>query len=85
MTDRELIERALKFFDWFYSDDHTVGRKNFRSTHKALRDRLAKPEREWVGLKDEEIHDYSIDLWPSESTFENGAKWAEAKLKDKNT
>jgi hypothetical protein len=42
-------------------------------------------KREWVGLTDEEIHEYSLELWPSESTFENGAKWAEAKLKEKNT
>lgn len=41
--------------------------------------------KEWVGLTDEEILTYSLDLWPSESTFENGAKWAEAKLKEKNT
>ncbi len=41
--------------------------------------------REWVGLTDEQIHNYSLDLWPSESTFENGVKWAETKLKEKNT
>jgi hypothetical protein len=38
------MQMALRFFDWFYSDDHSVGREDFRATQKALRDRLAQPE-----------------------------------------
>ena len=46
MTDRELMQMALRFFDWFYSSDHSVGREDFRATQQALRDRLAQPEPE---------------------------------------
>jgi hypothetical protein len=40
MTDRELMQMALRFFDWFYSDDHSVGREDFKATQQALRERL---------------------------------------------
>jgi hypothetical protein len=43
MTDRELMQMALRFFDWFYSDDHSVGREDFKATQQALRERLAQP------------------------------------------
>jgi hypothetical protein len=83
MTDRELMQMALRFFDWFYSSDHSVGREDFRATQQALRDRLAQPEREWVGLTDEEI-DTAVKSCNTVDTYKY-FRAIEAKLKEKNT
>jgi hypothetical protein len=40
-----------------------------------------KPKREWVGLTDEEIP----DIYVEGTAFRHGVKWAEARLKEKNT
>ena len=40
-----------------------------------------KPKREWVGLTDEEIP----DIYVEGTAFFHGVKWAEARLKEKNT
>ena len=85
MTDRELMQMALRALKNAYSFIPMKMMERHLQAETALRDRLAQPDREWVGLTDEEVAKYSIELWPSESTFENGAKWAEAKLKEKNT
>ena len=39
------------------------------------------PQREWVGLTDEEIP----DIYVEGTAFFHGVKWAEARLKEKNT
>jgi len=82
MTDRELMQMALRFFDWFYSDDHSVGREDFKATQQALRERLAQPEREWVGLTDEERHQISLDNRPY---CANIMRAHEEELKRRNT
>jgi Ca2+-binding EF-hand superfamily protein len=83
MTDRELMQMALRFFDWFYSDDHSIGREDFRATQKALRDRLEQPE--WVGLTDEEIDEIASMCSVNESGQINTREFARAILKEKNT
>jgi predicted aldo/keto reductase-like oxidoreductase len=51
----------------------------------ALRDRLAQPEREWVGLtEDEAIELLPVGEWEVESTLDF-AKAIDAKLKEKNS
>ncbi len=97
MTDRELMQMALRFFDWFYSDDHSVGREDFKATQQALRERLAQPEyefecprcghccqqREWVGLTEDEQEE--ILNQPTVGLWEARiVRNTEAKLKDKN-
>ncbi len=49
---------------------------------EALRQALAQPEREWVGLTDEEV-----ESWRGNYDFFNSAlvREVEAKLKEKNT
>ena len=42
------------------------------------------PQREWQGLKDDEIVENALQEVFS-AAFGRGAKWAEAKLKEKNT
>ena len=43
-----------------------------------------QPQREWVGLTDEEIEIVSGDYTESEG-FKHGARWALDRLKEKNT
>ena len=45
------------------------------------------PAREWVGLTDEEIRrtDHHKVDGAYDYSFKQGARWAEAKLKEKNT
>lgn len=47
--------------------------------------RLSQPEREWVGLTDEEIAQGCKESWVTEQAWQSAVWWAEAKLKDKNT
>jgi hypothetical protein len=57
MTDRELMEMALEALD---SDNPHIQ----VGAAISLRYRLAQPEREWVGLTDEERHQISLDNRP---------------------
>jgi hypothetical protein len=88
MTDRELMQMALDALDWKLT---TLLKKSWENHHihevvKALRDRLAKPEREWVGLTDEEIEECKINGGlPHAINWRLSVKVMEAKLKEKNT
>jgi len=83
MTDRELMQMALNALEECYDVQAypANGETIQDDAIKALRARLAQPEKEWVGLTDAEameIEDKSPDI-----------RWAiiqaEAKLKEKNT
>ena len=50
--------------------------------NKDLRERLTQPEREWVGLTDEEVDEIYIKNIANANDF---VRVAEAKLKEKNT
>jgi hypothetical protein len=76
----EAMNMALEFVSWFASDDHSV-----RPKHKApeiaqaLRQAIEQAEnREWVGLTDE-------DFYGQSELQVMAMKYAEAKLKEKNT
>jgi hypothetical protein len=76
MTDRELMQMALDALELtdeprFFSQRESI---------KRLRDRLAQPEREWVGLTDEELKEI---FWAS-LYRKDLAQAIEAKLKEKN-
>jgi len=43
------------------------------------------PEREWVGLTDEEVKNFVQAVWPREATPADYIRAIEAKLKEKNT
>ena len=43
------------------------------------------PEREWVGLTDEDIEQGCKESWVTEQAWQSAVWWAEAKLKEKNT
>ena len=79
MSLREAAEQALRQLQ---KDDVYLGHrsKTRADAIEALRQALAQPNKEWVGLTDEEIWDlgadHAIDLaW---------AREIEAKLKEKN-
>ena len=79
MTDRELMQMALDALDCIYSPLHVREINKVGGAIKALRSRLAQPEREWQGLTDE---DWIIGKRSAD--YIAGAEWAEAKLKEKN-
>ena len=82
MTDRELMQQALDCllaweeessgYGWSISDQECV---------KALRARLAQPEREWQDLTDDE----SDEIWGECLGVFDCLKMTQAKLKEKNT
>jgi hypothetical protein len=90
MTDRELLQQALEWVEWFASDDHSVRpTKRASETAEAIKARLAHPKKEWVGLTDEEltemrrkIQEYMpMDYIQYGLTIQNAM---EEKLKEKN-
>ena len=82
MTDRELMQRAL---DALVTLVPQRGGDIYSAAAQALRDRLAQPNRNWVGLtEDEAIELLPVGDWEIESTLDF-AKAIEAKLKEKNT
>ena len=80
MNLRQAAEMALKALeDIFGKEKKDVGAIN------ALRQALAQPEREWVGLTDEEIQAERHKLDPTAGwTYDHLARAIEAKLKEKN-
>jgi hypothetical protein len=82
MTDRELMQMALRALKNAYSFIPMKMMERHLQAETALRDRLAQPDREWVGLTDEEITECYLtsteDFIPLEEVIE-------AKLKEKNT
>lgn len=89
MTDKELLQQALDALEKHIYEYETI---------QAIKARLAQPEKEWVGLTDEEIKDSWSQLWydlnngkfaasddPSRHTTVMFARALEAKLKEKNT
>jgi len=51
-----------------------------RLAHDALSLSSMPPKREWVGLTDDDMKDHRTHNFD----FIHGARWAEAKLKEKN-
>jgi|688.fasta_scaffold1168684_1 hypothetical protein len=81
MTElRKAAEIALEEFELFFNTYPYMEKGYTLDARKALRQALAQPNKEWVGLTDQEIWDlgadHAIDLaW---------AREIEAKLKEKN-
>ena len=84
MTDRELMEKA-----WDYLASYTVGERPNASEVNDLiaviEDRMNQPERQWVGLTDEEVHD-CFQQGHKDKAKERRliVKAIEAKLKERN-
>jgi integrase len=76
MTDRKLLEVALcALLNYPLTEGQAI---------QALRARLAQPEKEWVGLTDEEIHNIEQECDQKFEDYFEFANAIEAKLKEKN-
>ena len=85
MTDRELMQMALDALEAMqsYARAEKKGLRICDESIEALRDRLAKPDREWVELTDEEI-DTAVKSCNTVDTYKY-FRAIEAKLKEKNS
>jgi hypothetical protein len=87
MTDRELMQQALAALEWNLTVIEDYGDKEqLQAQYKAitaLSDRLAQPERQWVGLTDEDMAELRRSGLHSISDKHFFA--IEAKLREKNT
>ena len=83
MTDKEVMQMALDALNNFDKGNH--GMRWQVPVIKALRARLAQPEKEWVWLTDEEIRKGNKNSWVTREAWESAVWWAESKLKEKNT
>lgn len=81
MTDRELLQQALDSLEWAERRYSHANLDLFNKPIEAIRTRLAQPEKEWIGLTDEEIY---FEM-PYKDTLFEFARAIEAKLKEKNT
>jgi len=85
MTKDEALRMALEALDALCINDYSGYELGKRDAHlvdnalTAIKEALAQPEREWIGLTDEEI-DYCVKLKNAEAIVEE----VEAKLKQKN-
>jgi hypothetical protein len=91
MTDRELMQQALDALESVFEGDDkgaeywTVTGGTYEAVEcmqsmRALRARLAQPEREWQGLTDEDVW----ELAQKTPDFSETVAAVEAKLKEKN-
>jgi hypothetical protein len=78
------MQEALETFEAYASVHQWVNARSLEVMY-ALRDRLAQPEREWVGLTDEEIKERWIASYAALPRYACFASEIEAKLKEKNT
>ena len=85
MSDRDLMQQALDAMMTIRPYE-VVDYDQLEASITALRERLAQPEREWVGLTLKEIliNRHLID-WTSERSYLEFAREIEKALKEKNT
>ena len=90
MTDlRKAAEMALEClnYHWDYFEDESRDGLYVLEAKKALRQALAEPKREWVGLTDDELEDLefaSVDREYGHLDVRVLSQAIEAKLKEKN-
>ena len=87
MTDRELMQQSLDALEHLQTDVEwqykSPTRAMLRKIEKALRARLAQPEREWVGLTGYEVNECAAGCHNGNSV-QDAIRKAEAKLREKN-
>jgi hypothetical protein len=85
MSDRELMQQALKKLE-FFAHMKSVSEDTTRLI-TALRERLAQPNRVWVGLEEEDLFDIaSVNFGePDLLLFVEMGKLVQKELKELNT
>jgi hypothetical protein len=78
MTDRELMQMTLDALLWVDQENRIFSQ---RESIRRLRERLAQPHLEWVGLTDDEFKKAIEGLDDIEDCWQA----IEAKLKERNT
>jgi len=76
MTDKELLQRWIKPYAIV-----PVTMDATRILVDGLRERLARPEKEWIGLTDREIS----EAWFTGEPYDKVVRMLEALLKEKNS
>lgn len=85
MTNKEAMQMALDALELLDGAETVDGVIVYTDQEiKALRAALAQPEKEWVGLTDEEIREGNKESWVTTQAWQSACWWAEAKLKEKN-
>jgi len=85
MTDRELMQQALEAFVGLLTFNPSPAEyKQGRDVVSALRDRLAQPERQWVGLKQSDMPSEEHPMFDHQY-FIAGMVYAAKVLEEKNT
>ena len=85
MTDRELLQQALDALELTgveYLTSQEI--EHLDALEIALRARLAQPEKEWVGLTDEQKKEICQEAANEDWTDLDVINATEAKLKEKN-
>jgi hypothetical protein len=98
MTDKELLQQALDALNNYVGvvkselNEHSWDTKIVdagkpaREAIEAIKARLAKPEKEWVGLTDAEVEKVFFDMGQfAKIDLKTFARAIEAKLKEKNS
>ena len=85
MTDREVMQQAEPVAWMVYTQDGqsvyvTDNFTDIQEGQRALPLYTIQPQRQWVGLTDEDMRDPKTHILD----FIYGARWAEAKLKERN-
>jgi endonuclease YncB( thermonuclease family) len=87
MTDRELMQMALDALEDAdrFLEDEGYSHAFQGEAIEALRERVSQPEREWVGLTDEDRYKAEACCWYMDEFDQTiYAEAIEAKLKEKN-
>jgi hypothetical protein len=84
MTDRELFQQCYEWFDWYCTGENGERPTKLSSVDfiNALRDRLAQPKREWIGLTNGEF--LELAQTAERGNYLTALRRMQAKLKEKN-
>ena len=81
MTKDEVLRLAFEALHYCEALNSSVEKQKMQAI-TAIKEALAQPEREWIGLTDEEIDKmYETQAWDARRSY---ARNIEAKLKQKN-
>jgi len=96
ITKKALAQPAQEPFGWYSAQEDEFMTHKIRKEHERLGSYThingkfdlplytTPPQREWVGLTDEEIAQGNKESWVTKQAWESAVWWASEKLKEKN-